>query len=62
MNTVKLRNLLTEIYGEEAGTTALEQLLHIIKDYHHKIPLPQSEGLSQCDSILITYADQIQQS
>lgn len=62
MNTVKLRNLLTEIYGDEAGTTALEQLLNIIKDYHHKIPLPQSEGLSQCDSILITYADQIQLS
>jgi glycosidase len=62
MNTVKLRELLTEIYGDEAGATALEQLLKLIEDNNKQIPLPRTHGLSQRDSILITYADQIQQT
>ena len=60
MNTLKLRELLIEIYGDEAATITLEQLLNIIKDYTNQIA-SRTQGLSQRDSILITYPDQIQQ-
>ena len=60
MITAKLRDLLIDLYGYDAGTSAFEQLLNTLKDYNDNISLPAIEGLSQRDIILITYPDQIQ--
>lgn len=56
-----IRTLLIDLYGEEAGKTALEQLKNTLQSYNAHIPLPHREGLNQRDTILITYPDQIRQ-
>jgi sucrose phosphorylase len=60
MNTAKLRKLLIDIYGHDTGTSAFEQLLNTLQKYNVPISLPRTEGLTQRDTILITYPDQIQ--
>jgi sucrose phosphorylase len=60
MDTAKLRNLLIDIYGDDTGTSAFEQLLDTLQQYNVLISLPRTEGLTQRDTILITYPDQVQ--
>lgn len=61
MMIAKFRNLLIDLYGNVAGTAAFEQLLKNLQHYNVHT-LPRSERLSQRDTILITYPDQIQQT
>jgi glucosylglycerate phosphorylase len=61
-----IRNLLTHLYGQEAGQTAFERLLQIVEKYRPQISPPQSRAdnqprLTERDSILITYGDQVQE-
>jgi sucrose phosphorylase len=55
---------LTYLYGPAAGQVAFERLRDIIERYRQEIPPPVDQGrdrylLSERDSILITYADQV---
>ena len=54
----KIKNLLTEIYGEEKGLTALERLQPILEKFpaHNKT---KQEFFSQEDVVLITYGDSL---
>ncbi len=54
-----MRELLAQLYGEDRGGAVLGQLMQVID--HHRERLPHaSGGLSQGDSLLITYPDQVQ--
>ena len=62
MNIEKLRNLLIDIYGYDAGATALEQLIPTLRKYYNDFSTTHSAGLNQRDTILIAYPDQVQQA
>ena len=49
------------LYGEAAAGTAFEQLSAMLDRYRPRIPVPASAGLSERESILITYGDQVRQ-
>ncbi len=53
--------MLAQIYGEEAGALVLPRLSAILNKYRHRISSMRSPALTQADSILITYPDQIQE-
>jgi sucrose phosphorylase len=58
---------LTYLYGQAAGQVAFEQLRHIIGKVSQRISPPEVPGsagprLSERDSILITYADQVRET
>jgi sucrose phosphorylase len=56
---------LSALYGQTAGDDAFERLRDILRDYHH-LPVSQEQGgnhtLSEQDSLLIVYADQLGKS
>ncbi len=57
-------NLLVELYGIEAGSVTFDQMRRLIDRYRDSSPHPRGSGkgrgkLTQQDSILITYGDQI---
>lgn len=56
-----IRSLLIDLYGNDAGTAASERLLKTLHHYNVHTS-PRAEGLTQRDTILITYPDQVQQS
>ena len=57
--TEKLLTLLTFIYGESVSARLLEQTQQLLNQYRPRIR-PQFNGLTERDSILITYGDQVQ--
>ncbi|MGE5250061.1 MAG: sugar phosphorylase [Bacteroidota bacterium] len=60
MNDSKMRDLLVQLYGEQDGVSVLGRLERILDGYRDRLS-PRPGGLSQRDSMLITYADQVQQ-
>jgi glucosylglycerate phosphorylase len=54
--------LLTQIYGAEAADEAIPYLESLIERYRGQIPTPSGNSLSEHDSILITYGDQVRQA
>lgn len=53
--------LLKEIYKTEAARQTEQRLLDLISKYRGKIPKPSDMNLSERDSLLITYGDQVQE-
>jgi glycosidase len=58
----KMRSLLVQLYGSDAGEAAFKRLDQVLEKYRSRLPQPAARpgGLTQRDAILITYADQIQ--
>ncbi len=61
MENERIRNLLSQIYGLEAGEPIFRDLISIISKYRGQIPWPRRAGLSERDAILISYPDQVQE-
>ncbi|HNK63585.1 MAG TPA: sugar phosphorylase [Anaerolineales bacterium] len=59
--TERLLTLLTFIYGESVSARLFEQTQQLLKQYRPRIK-PQFNGLTERDSILITYGDQVQRA
>jgi sucrose phosphorylase len=57
--TEKLLTLLTYIYGESLSARLFERTKDLLNQYRPRIK-PQFNGLTERDSILITYGDQVQ--
>jgi sucrose phosphorylase len=55
----KVKNLLTEIYGEDKGLTAFERLRPLIEKFTDR-KRKRDEFFSQADVVLITYGDTLQ--
>ncbi|MDX1379305.1 MAG: alpha-amylase family glycosyl hydrolase, partial [Anaerolineales bacterium] len=53
--------LLGGIYGEEAAAQIAPRLHELVERYRDKISKPAYESLSERDSLLITYGDQVQE-
>src|ERR1700690_3920529 len=53
--------LLTQIYGVEIAAQVEASLQRLVERYRGRIPPPTDSTLSERDSILITYGDQLQQ-
>jgi sucrose phosphorylase len=56
----RLHNLLIELYGRQSAGTVLERLVSIMERHQPNIPARQGD-LSQRDSCLITYPDQVRE-
>lgn len=50
---------LTQLYGSERASAIHERLLKLLNRYRGRIPKPPDPSLSERDSILITYANQV---
>ncbi len=59
--TEKLLSLLAFLYGENISARLLERTQQLLNKYHPRIK-PQINGLTEHDSILITYGDQVQRA
>ncbi|MFN8400588.1 MAG: sugar phosphorylase [Anaerolineales bacterium] len=59
--TEKLLTLLTYIYGESLSARLFERTKNLLNQYRPRIK-PQFNGLTERDSILITYGDQVQRT
>ncbi|HSG42682.1 MAG TPA: sugar phosphorylase [Anaerolineales bacterium] len=53
--------LLETIYGDEIAAQIEPRLQKLIERYRNKISKPESDKLSESDSLLITYGDQVQE-
>lgn len=53
--------LLAQIYGVEAAGHIATRLRNLIESYHGRVTRPVNISLSERDSLLITYGDQVQQ-
>lgn len=62
MNMERIRDLLVQVYGNDAGVSAFDQLTQTLKNYNVRFAAQVTGGLNQRDTILITYPDQIQQA
>ena len=62
MQPGRVPTLLSMIYGAERAPDIQQQLTGIMDRFRGRIPAPRRSGLSEQDAILITYADQVQQS
>lgn len=58
----RVRDLLVQIYGNDAGTSAFGQLSQTLKNYKVRLTTTHTGGLDSRDVILISYPDQIQQA
>lgn len=58
----RVRDLLVQVYGNDAGRSAFDQLSQTLKDYNVRLSTTHTGGVDQRDVILITYPDQIQQA
>jgi sucrose phosphorylase len=56
------RSILLSLFGEQEGTIADQQLQAILDSYRVRLPRPHRQGLSQADTILITYPDQVKEA
>ena len=61
MENERIRHLLSQLYGPETGESTVRDVEAIVSKYRGQIPGPRRRGLSERDSILITYADQVQE-
>ncbi len=61
MNMKTIHDLFMKIYGEGAGSVGIERTIQLLRQYKTRVPL-HSRGLDHRDAILITYADQVQQT
>ena len=61
MMTANIRDLLLDVYDQDLGNLAFEKLQNTLEKYNVHLSTPHSQGITQRDSILITYPDQIQQ-
>lgn len=52
---------LAKLYGSERASAVHERLLDLINRYRGRIPKPDDPSLSERDSILITYGDQVRE-
>ena len=62
MNMAKIRDLLVQVYGNDAGAFAFDELTQTLKNYNVRFSATRPGGLDQRDTILITYPDQIRQA
>jgi len=62
MDNERIRFLITNIYGEELSGSLTGRLNLLLDNYRSRLPKTSAQGLSEHDSILITYPDQIQES
>ncbi|GAB4455288.1 MAG: alpha-amylase family glycosyl hydrolase [Anaerolineales bacterium] len=53
---------LRELYGDELTPVVNERLQELIHRYRGRIPKPQTSSLTERDSLLITYGDQVQEN
>jgi len=53
--------LLTQIYGADLATHVEPRLVGLVERYRSRIAKPYSASLSERDSLLITYGDQVQE-
>jgi sucrose phosphorylase len=60
INEVRIHDLLVQVYGSDAGHTAFEKLIPLLKKYEARLLTTRTGGVNQRDTILITYPDQIQ--
>lgn len=58
----KIRDLFIKVYGADAGSRAFKQSALLIKKHEGRLSTMRSGSLDQRANILITYADQVQQS
>ena len=63
MSDFKLTPLdhLIAVYGEGTGTRTYKRYRHLVDKYRPLFPAPRQPGLTEQDSILITYGDQVRQ-
>jgi len=52
---------LTQLYGSEQASSVNGRLLKLIEQYRGRIPKPPDPSLTERDSLLITYGDQIRE-
>jgi glucosylglycerate phosphorylase len=53
--------LLTKIYGTESAAQIELRLQNLLEHYRGRISKPEDASLSERDSLLITYGDQVQE-
>lgn len=61
MNLNRYTTKLAEIYGPEQAPAVAARLGRLVEAYRGRIPAPADPSLTQRDSLLITYADQVQE-
>jgi sucrose phosphorylase len=61
MEHARVHTLLSTLYGLETADSVFPDLIAIIDQYRNGIPLPRRGSLDQRDTLLITYADQVQE-
>src|SRR6266540_6782058 len=62
MNKARIRDVLAQIYGNDAGYTTLDRLVRLLQQYEARSMAARTGGFNQRDTILITYPDQVQQA
>jgi sucrose phosphorylase len=62
MNEAIIRDLLVQVYGNDAGYTTFEKLVRSLERYRARSLALRTGGVDQRDTILITYPDQLQQA
>lgn len=53
---------LSHIYAADVAVQAASHLQHLVEQYRGQIPIPAEASLTERDSFLITYADQVRES
>jgi glycosidase len=54
-----MRSLLKQLYGDETGESAFEQLVQVLEKYRSQPVQTRPRGLTERDAILIVYPDQV---
>ena len=62
MEPVVFNKLLITLFGTERAEQLGSQIINLASRYHEIIPRPGATGLSEKDSILITYGDQVKEA
>lgn len=61
IETTDIYRLLTALYGSPTNDAVIQELLKLASRYQGRRPQPKQSGLSQKDSFLITYPDQLRE-
>jgi sucrose phosphorylase len=61
MNDYFYTTHLTALYGKDQASVVYSRLRELIERYRGRIPVPPTAALTQRDSLLITYADQVRE-
>ena len=62
MENDRIRPLLVNIYGEERSASLYGRLQQLLGKFRSRLPKTNAQNLSERDSILITYPDQVQET